>query len=378
MKTSTTATETSISSIDDITITVTTTTSTAATTTTTIENETSTIDDTTVTSKTPASTTDSSTTMTQTSTSMAATTTVAEITSSITITSRTETTTTSTEGNTFIMEIASRADAITPTITETVMTTHETSNSITITGAMTHEAKTSTNDNNTTYETITSAIEGLPPFLDVQSGTIYGVWNTFAGGISTLATENSTGAGTYYTGQPPDNLFDGSLNTKYTSRGNSTSGTNAYAGLNTGFYLSIIQCQPVLIGFRFGNAYNFSEREPLMLTIEGTNCANLTTCVNWTLIYNGSTGLDTATSSLAYGQYQSISNSNSYKTYRFLITDKRDLSAYVSYSEVQLFGYSNQSSTSQNGTSSRFIYFDFIFEINHFDSHIIIKVIEQK
>ncbi|CAF3462899.1 unnamed protein product [Rotaria sp. Silwood1] len=193
---------------------------------------------------------------------------------------------------------------------------------------------------------------GLPPFLDVQSGTIYGVWNTFAGGISTLATENSTGAGTYYTGQSPDNLFDGSLNTKYTSRGNSTSGTNTYAGLNTGFYLTIIQCQPVLIGFRFGNAYNFSEREPLTLTIEGTNCANLTTCVNWTLIYNGSTGLDTVTSSLAYGQYQSISNSNSYKTYRFLITDKRDLSAYVSYSEVQLFGYSNQSSTSQNGTSN--------------------------
>jgi len=203
----------------------------------------------------------------------------------------------------------------------------------------------------------------LPTFLNAESGTIYAVWNTYAGGISTPATENSTGVGTYYTSSSPSNLFDNNLNTKFSSRGNSSSGTNLIAGLNTGFYVTIVQCQPVLIGFRFGNAYNNSDREPITITIEGTNCAVVATCGNWTLLYNGSAGLDMQENSLDYGEYESISNNNIYQSYRFLVTSKRSSSTFVSYSEVQLFGYSNQTSTSSNGTSSKFKYFDFIFQI---------------
>jgi hypothetical protein len=214
-----------------------------------------------------------------------------------------------------------------------------------------------------------SALIAVPASLDVQAGTIYGVWNTFAGGISTLATAGSSGAGTYPSASPPDDLFDGNLNTFYSSRGNSSSGTNTYAGLNTGFLVTIAQCQPVLIGFMFGNAYNNSAREPLIVTIEGTNCANVTACVNWTLLYNGSTGLDIQENSLAYGYYESISNSDIYYSYRFLITAKRSSSSYVSYSEIDLYGYSNQTSSS-SGSSSKFKSFDFICEIHHVSSHI--------
>lgn len=209
----------------------------------------------------------------------------------------------------------------------------------------------------------------LPTFLNVLSGTVYAVWNTYAGGISTLATGNTSGVGTYYTTSSPNNLFDNNLNTLFSSEGNSSSGTNAIAGLNTGFYMSIAQCQPVLIGFRFGNAYNYSVREPLTVTIEGTNCAIVSTCVNWTLLYNGSTGLDIQENSLAYGEYESISNSDIYESYRFLVTSKRNLSNYVSYSEVQLFGYSSQTSSSSE-TSSKFKYFDSIFQIYRSSFHI--------
>ncbi len=198
----------------------------------------------------------------------------------------------------------------------------------------------------------------FPASLDVQSGSIYAVWNTYAGGSNTLATAGNTGPGTYLVGSPPDNLFDNNLNTKYVSRGNSTSGVNSYAGLNTGFYMTIAQCQPVLIGFRFGNAYNYSEREPLLITIEGTNCANVGSCVNWTLLYdNQTTGLDIQENILTYGEYESITNSDIYQSYRFLVTAKRNTSNFVSYSEVQLFGYSNQTST--DATSSKFTYFIF-------------------
>jgi hypothetical protein len=147
--------------------------------------------------------------------------------------------------------------------------------------------------------------------LDVRSGTVYAVWNTFALGSNTLATAGSTGAGTYLVGQGPTNLFDNNFNTKYSSRGNSSTGTNSYAGLNTGFIMTIAECQPVLNGFRFGNAYNNSDREPLTVTIEGTNCAVI-------------------------------------------------ISTVVSYSEVQLFGYSNQTSSSQS--SSKFKYFHCTFK----------------
>ncbi|UJR32344.1 hypothetical protein I4U23_019807 [Adineta vaga] len=191
----------------------------------------------------------------------------------------------------------------------------------------------------------------LPSQLDVLPDTVEALWDTVAGGNSTLAVRG-TGAGTYITSESIDNLFDGDLTTRYGSRGNSSSGNNWYAGINTGFYVTVAQCQPVLIGFRFGNAYNGTTREPLAITIEGTNCDDLLTCTNWTSMYSGTTGLDIAISSSSYGEYQPISNTNTYSSYRFLVTQKRNRSSYVSYSEVQLFGYTNYTAGSLNATAN--------------------------
>jgi len=164
------------------------------------------------------------------------------------------------------------------------------------------------------------------------------LWNTFAGGISAIATENSTGVGTYYTGDSADNLFDGSTTTAYSSRGNST-GNNALAGLYTGFYLTIAQCQSTLVTFRFATASTAASRDPITITVEGTSCGDLSTCTNWTLLYNGTTGLDNVTNRSSYGSFQNIPSPQSFASYRFLVTAKRSSSNFVSYSEVQLYGY---------------------------------------
>ncbi|CAF3653074.1 unnamed protein product [Rotaria sp. Silwood1] len=175
----------------------------------------------------------------------------------------------------------------------------------------------------------------------VQSGSVQALWNTVAGGASTIATEDSTGVGTYAINQSPDNLFDNNTSTKYMSRGSSTSGTNVYAGLNTGFYVTIAQCQPTLVKFRFATAANASSpnRDPTNITVEGANCDTLVNCTTWSIIYAGSTGLENVLGRSTYGPFQNISSPHTFTSYRFLVTAKRNTSDYVAYSEVELYGY---------------------------------------
>lgn len=162
-----------------------------------------------------------------------------------------------------------------------------------------------------------------------------------AGSNSYIATEAASGVGTYYTNQGATNLFDGSLSTKYTTRGNSSSGSNAIAGLNTGFHLIIAQCQPTLVQFRIATSNSNLESDPMTMTVEGSNCSNLTSCSSWTLLYNGSTGLDTTTARQTFGMMQTITSPQNFTAYRFLMTSKRNStsSIFISYSEVELYGY---------------------------------------
>ncbi|CAF3975819.1 unnamed protein product [Rotaria magnacalcarata] len=274
--------------------------------------------------------------------------------STTTASTNTTTSTTATESTTAASTYTttSTTESRTSTTTVTITSTADSSTGITVTvSTATASTSSATTESITTMTTTTTGVV-LPPFLNVQPGTVYAVWNTFAGGISTLATESSTGSGTYFTGKSPNNLFDDKLSTIYSARGFSSSGVNLYAGLGTGFYMTVAQCQPVLLGFQFGHAYNLSEREPLTVTVEGTNCVNLLSCLSWTLLYTGSTGLDIQVNSSQYGKYQSISNSVIYNSYRFLTTSKRNSSNFISYSEVQLFGYSSQTSSQTSAANS--------------------------
>jgi hypothetical protein len=177
--------------------------------------------------------------------------------------------------------------------------------------------------------------------LVIQSGSVESLWNTVAGGNSFIATEAASGVGTYYTNQGATYLFDGLFTTKYTTRGNSSSGSNAIAGLNTGFHLTIAQCQPTLVQFRIATSSSNPERDPMTMTVEGTNCYNLTSCSTWTLLYNGTTGLDTTTARITFGAMQTIPSPQIFTGYRFLMTSKRNStsSVFITYSEVELYGY---------------------------------------
>lgn len=185
------------------------------------------------------------------------------------------------------------------------------------------------------------------PLLDatsmfvLQSGSAQPLWNTYAGGMSTIAVESASGAGTYVTDHSPDNLFDGKFSTRYTSRGNSSSGTNMIAGLNTGFYVTVAQCQPTLTMFRFATASGAypPTGDPLVVTVEGTDCDTLSNCTSWTLLYTGTTGLDTVTNRSSFGTFETIPSPQKFTSYRFLITEKRNSSNSVAYSEVELYGY---------------------------------------
>jgi hypothetical protein len=169
--------------------------------------------------------------------------------------------------------------------------------------------------------------------------TVEPVWDTTAGGISTIATQNSSGVGTYYINQPPENLFDNNTSTQYTTRGNSSAGSNNYAGINTGFYVTIAQCQPVLVMFRFATGTMNSTCDPITLTIEGTDCDDLSTCTNWSTIYTSTTGLENVLNRTTYGTFQYIPAPQVFSSYRFLVTSKRGMGIFVSYSEVELYGY---------------------------------------
>jgi hypothetical protein len=174
----------------------------------------------------------------------------------------------------------------------------------------------------------------------VQSGSAQPLWNTVLGSNGYIATEAKNGSGTFYTAQPVTNLFDLKLTSKFTSRGNSSSGINSIAGLNTGFHVTIAQCQPTLVQFRFATTNNIgTEVDPIMITIEGANSGNLLSGSSWTSIYTGPSGLANITTRSAYGSYQTIASPGTYASYRFLVTSKRNTSLWVSYTEVDLMGY---------------------------------------
>ena len=174
----------------------------------------------------------------------------------------------------------------------------------------------------------------------VASDSVQSLWNTHAGGSGTAATPAASGAGTYYTAQSASNLFDGKLTSSFASRGNSVSGSNAIAGLNTGFHVTIAQCHPTLVSFRLGTGTSGTERDPMNITVEGSNgCSNLLTCGSWMKIYEGSSGLENTLSRSTFGMNVSIPTPASYASYRFLVTAKRNSGIYVTYTEVELYGY---------------------------------------
>lgn len=179
--------------------------------------------------------------------------------------------------------------------------------------------------------------------LTSTNEVIYNIWNTFAGQNSTLSGPGND-TGTYNPNEIPQSVFDQNLTTKYTSYGtcNRYSSNLPQCGVNTGFYVSLQRGAVLLKSVRFCTTNARPERDPRTITIEGSNQPSATLLLgsSWTLIYNGSSGLDLDPGRTSYGTMQTISNNlMTYQSYRFLITSIRNMSNSVSYSEVELYGF---------------------------------------
>ena len=274
--------------------------------------------------------------------------------------------------------VAPSTTTTTPTTTRTSATPTMTTTTTPTTRTTTSTTTTKTTTSTTTTMTTTTTSISKPRYLYVLPSTIQGIWNAVAGGNSSFATALALGAGTYPSDRSPDQLFDDLNNTCYASRGNSIIGSNSIAGLNTGFYVSMAACSPVLDGFIIQTCNEDSSRDPIKITIEGSNKnSSLNLGSSWTLIYNGSTGLDTNPGRQTNGLYQTISNTNSYKNYRLLVTSKRgSQSDFVSYSAVKFYGHYIQLSISRSSMFRfTFIKLSQNTNISHLDSSSLLNVI---
>ena len=174
-----------------------------------------------------------------------------------------------------------------------------------------------------------------------SSDPIAGLWNIYAGGDGTAATAG-TGTGNYVAVESPTNIFDNSCSTKYTSYGacmNQITTPTILCGLNTGFHVTVSSGPIILRSFQFCTANDHNERDPLTITLEGSNALGSALFIgsSWSLIYNGSTGLDTDPGRLSFGVVQTFGNSLAYQNYRFLMTSKRAIDEALQYAGIQLF-----------------------------------------
>lgn len=147
--------------------------------------------------------------------------------------------------------------------------------------------------------------------------------------------------------QTPVQGIDGLLTTKYVNFGlnGSLSYYRPQPGVNTGFYVTpTISSRSIARALLFATANDLPQRDPLTVTLEGTNATSvgaLNLGSSWLLLYSGPTGIDPINipSRLAYGSQQNFSNNILCSSYRLLVTSQRNNSDCVQYAEVQIFGY---------------------------------------
>lgn len=110
-----------------------------------------------------------------------------------------------------------------------------------------------------------------------------------------------------------------------------------------------------LLAFRFATSRETMQRDPMSVTIEGSNLngAALTSGSSWTLLYKGSSGLTYNPGRMRMGDAQILTESLTvFSSYRVLVTSTRGSSTSVSYSEVYLFFQDPYDELSELGISS--------------------------
>ena len=168
--------------------------------------------------------------------------------------------------------------------------------------------------------------------------------DTITGVYSTVASGSSGGTNGYYSGpsEAPPYAIDDTTSTKYLNYGPSGSCSASYqSGVNTGYYVTpAASSASVAIALRFATGNDSPERDPVTVTLEGTNSTALDTGSSWTLIYSGPTGISGTVDPgrSTYVAQQSFTNTLAFKSYRLLVTLQR-ANGCTQYSEAQIIGY---------------------------------------
>jgi hypothetical protein len=158
---------------------------------------------------------------------------------------------------------------------------------------------------------------------------IVGVAATLGSATSTLATAGGGSGNAFPTAEAPPNAIDNNTSDKYLNFQQSGAG-----------FIVTPSAASIVNAFRFATGNDAVERDPLMITIEGTNSLNATTTLNstWTTIYSGVSGLATDPGRDTFGATVSFSNATSFLSYRVLVSSVRTPASANSFqfSEIEL------------------------------------------
>ncbi|UJR12735.1 hypothetical protein I4U23_016909 [Adineta vaga] len=225
--------------------------------------------------------------------------------------------------------------------TSSTTTSSSSSSSSSTTSSSTSSSTTTTTTTSTS--TTTTATEQPITLLLQPDDNVVGLYNTTAG----KTTSNFNGIYSN-SNEDPRAAIDRNLTTKYLNFGiTGCSGCSVNGpGIGTGFFVTpSISNATVAIGIIFATGNDDPERDPLTITLEGSNAMTNTTlhlATSWTLIYNGSTGIDSTINNTrsAYAIQQNFNNTRIFASYRLLITSQRSIASSVQYAEVQILGKS--------------------------------------
>lgn len=174
-----------------------------------------------------------------------------------------------------------------------------------------------------------SAVYAQVVDVTAPGNPIAGVAATLGSNISLLAVAGGGSGNAYPTAEAPPNAINNNLGDKYLNFQQSGAG-----------FIVTPSALSVLTGVHMATGNDAVERDPLVITIEGTNSPNATTTLNssWTLLYNGVSGLATDPGRNTFGQQVSFANTLSFASYRVLVQTVRTPTSANSFqfSEIEL------------------------------------------
>ena len=194
----------------------------------------------------------------------------------------------------------------------------------------------------------TAALAVINADVTAPGDPITGIFNTVAGGNSNTSSAG-LGVGQFPAAEPPANAIDNNFTNpypvgggKYLNFGSGTQGTSsATQGTGTGFFVTPASGKSIVNAIRFAAANDSATRDPLAVTLEGSNAVSgLDQGSAWTLIYSGTSGLDVDPGRFAQGPIVNFVNAVPYSSYRLLVTAQRGVDNSVQYGEVELIGTS--------------------------------------